>query len=162
METLDDKQLLQTIFASRLSKSIDPTCPKCLGPAAEVFKPTERTKIWYCTSCLKTVAPLVGTIFEQTQLPIQLWLQITRQVLESGPKIQAKEIALEYGISMPTSYRIIEKVQAWQTKNSIIKRRRKSKIRKYRTGLHIIQEMILKSMPPLFENKHLINTKKNK
>ena len=159
MNTIDsnkDKQYVQEIFNARLNKSEKKNCPNCGVSALQYYKPLQdkkHRKLLYCGSCYKPLSILNQTVFHQTQLPIELWLHITRHILEKGSEIQAKELHLDFGISMPTSYRCIEKVQTWQAQNNIHKPPRKRKInRKYRTGIHIIQEMMLRSMPPLFEN----------
>lgn len=164
MNTIDsnkENEYIQEIFKARLIKSERIACPNCGSPAQECFKPSEYNKVWRCKSCFMTLAPLAGTIFEQTQLPIELWLHIIRLILESGSDIQAKLLHYELGVSMPTAYRSINRVKSWQAENCIHKSRRKRKLNPtYRTSLPLIKEMVLKTMPPLFnKNTNSINLK---
>jgi transposase-like protein len=152
---MEERYYLKRIFITRVLKKSKLTCPGCRHLAIETYFPTSDSKIYYCRSCLRTVAPLGGTIFSKTKLPLSQWIKITADVLEKGPDIQAKELSIDYNLSMRTSYRILRKINRWQIQNRIVKYARSNpkRKRKYRTEKYILFERILKTLPPLFSNQ---------
>jgi transposase-like protein len=67
-------------------------CPRCESP--KVYK-VGRPWNWVCKQCTKTgyrFSPLVGTIFENTNIPLRTWFRVIYQMCQSKKGISALQV----------------------------------------------------------------------
>lgn len=57
-----------------------------------------------CKNCKKSFSVIVGTIFEETRLPLPKWFQIITLMLNAKSGISAKEIQRNLGITYKSAY----------------------------------------------------------
>ena len=57
-----------------------------------------------CKNCKKSFSVIVGTIFEETRLPLPIWFQSIALMLNAKSSMSAKEIQRNLGITYKTAY----------------------------------------------------------
>lgn len=79
-----------------------PSCPYC----NENKRITKRQKSYrhHCQKCNKDFSVLVGTIFENTRLPLPKWFLLIGLILNAKSGISAKELQRNVGIGYPTAW----------------------------------------------------------
>lgn len=77
-------------------------CTFCSSSAVKAIK-TEQGR-YSCKNCKKSFSVIVGTIFEDTRLPLPKWFQIITLMLNAKTGISAKEIKRNLGITYKTAY----------------------------------------------------------
>jgi transposase-like protein len=94
-----------------------PVCPHCDGAERLARVTTQRTKpskrhpegkltvgLWRCYPCEKTFTVRVGTIFEDSHLPLHLWLQVIHLMCASKKGIATRQIQRMLNCSMKTAW----------------------------------------------------------
>jgi transposase-like protein len=98
----DDDACLEHLFQVRFGQ--DHTCPKC-----------ERDAKWYklkgeqaysCQWCGHHTHPQVGTIFEKSRTPLQLWFYAIYLFTTSRHGVSAKELQRQLGVTYKTAHRM--------------------------------------------------------
>ena len=77
-------------------------CTFCDSKQVKTIK-TEQGR-YSCKNCNKSFLVIVGTIFEETRLPLPKWFQIITLMLNAKTGISAKEIQRNLGITYKTVY----------------------------------------------------------
>lgn len=77
-------------------------CTFCSSKNVKSIK-TEKGR-YSCKNCNKSFSVIVGTIFEETRLPLPKWFQIITLMLNAKSGISAKEIERNLGITYKTAY----------------------------------------------------------
>lgn len=77
-------------------------CTFCESKLVKEIK-TEQGR-YSCKVCNKSFSVIVGTIFEETRLPLPKWFQIITLMLNAKSGISAKEIQRNLGITYKTAY----------------------------------------------------------
>jgi transposase-like protein len=77
-------------------------CTFCSSKTVKSIK-TEQGR-YSCKNCNKSFSVIVGTIFEETRLPLPKWFQIITLMLNAKSGISAKEIERNLGITYKTAY----------------------------------------------------------
>lgn len=77
-------------------------CTFCVSKAVNQIK-TEQGR-YSCKNCKKSFSVFVGTIFEDTHLPLPRWIQIITLMLNAKSSISAKEIERNLGVTYKTAY----------------------------------------------------------
>src|ERR1700688_1938602 len=72
------------------------TCPRCKG-AETSFLSTRR--LWKCKGCKKQFSAKVGTIFEDSPIPLEKWLPALWLVVNCKNGISSYEVARNLGVS---------------------------------------------------------------
>ena len=98
----DDETCLTHLFNARFGQGH--ICPKC-----------ERSSKWYrikaeraysCAWCGHHLHPTVGTPFEQTRTPLQLWFYVMHLFTTTRHGVSAKEIQRLIGVTYKTAWRM--------------------------------------------------------
>jgi transposase-like protein len=79
----------------------DITCPRCAA-AETSFLSTRR--LWKCRSCKKQFSAKVGTIFEDSPIPLEKWLPALWLVVNCKNGISSYELARALGVSQRTAW----------------------------------------------------------
>jgi transposase-like protein len=77
------------------------TCPRCDG-ADPVFLQTRR--LWKCRGCKKQFSVKVGTIFEDSPIPLEKWLPALWLVVNCKNGVSSYEIARALGVTQKTAW----------------------------------------------------------
>src|SRR3954453_22658705 len=102
----------------------NPTCPHCgeigrLGRLAGVRSKTskkhpegvERHGLWKCYGCRQQFTVRVGTIFEDSHLPLRLWLQAIHLLCASKKGISTRQLQRMLGCSMKTAWHLGHRIR---------------------------------------------------
>jgi len=100
-----------------------PVCPHCDSERVNRLPP-QRTKaskkhpegkpvlgLWKCYACRKQFTVRVGTIFEDSHIPLSKWLLAIHQMCSSKKGISAKQLQRELGISYKASWFMCHRVR---------------------------------------------------
>jgi transposase-like protein len=77
------------------------TCPRCAAAKA-TFLPTRR--LWKCRSCKKQFSAKVGTIFEDSPIPLEKWLPALWLVVNCKNGISSYELGRALGVSQRAAW----------------------------------------------------------
>ena len=93
-----DDVCLETIFDAMHER----TCA-CGGTFARVKGRLQ----FYCSKCAFQIAPLVGTIFQESHLPIKLWFQALLMFSNAKSGLSAKYLEREINVTYKTAWRML-------------------------------------------------------
>lgn len=68
-------------------------------------------RIWRCCSCKKQFSVLVGTIFEDTKIPLSKWLFAIRELCSDKNGISSCELARKYGITQKSAWFMLQRIR---------------------------------------------------
>ena len=101
-----------------------PTCPHCgeidrLGrlegvrakPSKKHPEGVERHGLWKCYGCRQQFTVRVGTIFEDSHLPLRLWLQAIHLLCASKKGISTRQLQRMLGCSMKTAWHLGHRIR---------------------------------------------------
>ena len=90
------------IFDCRFGQ--DYKCPKCNKKAKWYRIKAERA--YSCGNCGNHLHPTVGTLFEDSRTPLQMWFLAIYKFTTSRHGVSAKELQRELGVTYKTAWRI--------------------------------------------------------
>jgi transposase len=98
----DDETCLVHLFETRFGQGF--TCPSCERPANWYRIKAERA--YSCQWCGHHLHPTVGTPFEQTRTPLQLWFYAIHLFTTTRNGVAAKELERQLGVTYKTAWRM--------------------------------------------------------
>lgn len=98
----DDETCLNHLFDTRFGQGH--VCPKCERAAKWYRIKAERA--YSCAWCGHHLHPTVGTPFEQTRTPLQLWYYVMHLFTTTRHGVSAKEIQRLIGVTYKTAWRM--------------------------------------------------------
>jgi transposase len=98
----DDETCLQHLFEVRFGQGFP--CPKCERPSKWFRIKAERA--YSCQWCGNHLHPTVGTPFEQTRTPLQLWFYAIFMFTTTRNGVSAKELQRQLGVTYKTAWRM--------------------------------------------------------
>ena len=102
-----------TDYVAKLRWPNGPVCPKC-GGTEHSFVSTRR--IWKCKSCKRQFSVKVGTIFEDSPLPLTKWLPAIWLAANSKNGISSHELGRALGITQKSAWFMLQRIRlAMQT-----------------------------------------------
>jgi transposase-like protein len=83
-----------------------PVCPKCgvIGNSAKLKGKSTRLGVYKCRDCRKPFRVTVGTIFEASHIPLNVWLQAVFLVASSKKGISSNQLHRSLGISLKSAW----------------------------------------------------------
>src|SRR6266542_822908 len=93
-----------------------PVCPHCKGTKAYFLNPrngnTRRTRtgnvtrrrVWKCATCRKQFSVLVGTIFEDSRIPLSKWLIAIYMLCSGKNGVSANELHRDLEITLKSAW----------------------------------------------------------
>lgn len=78
-----------------------PRCPYCLSDRSSAFKNTSR---YHCNACNKSFSVLVGTIFEDTKLPLPKWFMAISLILNAKKGISSRQLSRDIKVNKDTAW----------------------------------------------------------
>ena len=85
---------------------------KCLRCQSEKVAPVATRDVYVCYSCQYQFSVIVGTIFQDTHLPLTTWFFVTYLITESRKGISANQIKRMLGISYKTAWYLCHRIRA--------------------------------------------------
>ncbi len=107
----DDRSCLAHLFNVRFGQGH--SCPKC--ERAAKWYPLKSELAFSCQWCGHHVHPMVGTIFEKSRTPLQLWFYAMFLFTTTRNGVSAKELQRQLGVTYKTAWRIGHKVREHMT-----------------------------------------------
>jgi len=98
----DDETCLNHLFNVRFGQGY--TCPSCERPSNWYRIKAERA--YSCQWCGHHLHPTVGTPFEQTRTPLQLWFYAIHLFTTTRHGVSAKELERQLGVTYKTAWRM--------------------------------------------------------
>ena len=97
-----DEACLQHLFEVRFGQGFE--CPSCERPSKWFRIKAERA--YSCQFCGHHLHPTVGTPFEQTRTPLQLWFYAIYLFTTTRHGVTAKELQRQIGVTYKTAWRM--------------------------------------------------------
>lgn len=85
------------------------TCPKCGKNHATTFPRGKRT-IYQCHDCKSQTSLLVGTVFQGTHLPLQVWFTAIYFISEAKTSMSSLDLHRKLGINHKSAYLLLQKL----------------------------------------------------
>jgi transposase-like protein len=85
-----------------------PICPHCEAKEPYYLKTQKR---WKCRSCRKQFSVKVGTIFEESPVPLTKWLPALWMLVSCKNGISSYEIARDLGVSQKTAWFMLHRLR---------------------------------------------------
>lgn len=102
-----------TDYVAKLRWPKGPVCPRC-GGTEHSFLKTRR--IWKCKSCKRQFSVKLGTIFEDSPLPLTKWLPAIWLAANSKNGISSHELGRALGITQKSAWFMLQRIRlAMQT-----------------------------------------------
>ncbi len=102
-----------TDYVAQIRWPNGPTCPAC-GSTEHSYLSTRR--LWKCKSCKKQYSVKVGTIFEDSPVPLTKWLPAVWLVANSKNGISSHEAGRALGMTQKTAWFMLHRIRlAMQT-----------------------------------------------
>jgi len=98
----DDETCLNHLFDVRFGQGFE--CPKC-ERATKWFR-IKAERAYSCQFCGHHLHPTVGTPFEQTRTPLQLWFYAMYLFTTTRHGVPAKELERQLGVTYKTAWRM--------------------------------------------------------
>ncbi len=98
----DDETCLQHLFDVRFGQGC--TCPSCERPSNWYRIKAERA--YSCQWCGHHLHPTVGTPFQQTRTPLQMWFYAIYLFTTTRNGVAAKELERQLGVTYKTAWRM--------------------------------------------------------
>lgn len=101
------QQCLEAVKELRYPNGTD--CPKCKKPTA--FYPVSGRSSFACKLCGHHIYPLVGTIFEKSSTPLDLWFFAMYLMVQTRSGTSAKQLERMLGITYKTAWRMFKQIR---------------------------------------------------
>jgi transposase-like protein len=92
-------------------------CPDCRSKEVAFLK---ARKIWQCRSCRRQFSVKVGTIFEDSQLPLAKWFAAMWMVANAKNGISSYEVHRALGVTQKTAWFMLHRIRRAMEKGSIV------------------------------------------
>ena len=88
-----------------------PRCPDCIGDAAKNPYYLKTQKRWKCRNCRRQFSVKVGTIFEDSPIPLQKWLPALWMLTSCKNGVSSWEIHRALGVSQKTAWFMLHRLR---------------------------------------------------
>jgi transposase-like protein len=95
-------------FVAKLRWPDGPTCPRCEG-REHSYLTTRR--LWKCKACKKQFSVKVGTIFEDSAIPLDKWLVAVWLIANSKNGISSHELGRALGLSQKSGWFVLHRIR---------------------------------------------------
>ena len=113
----DPDACIQTVVAMRWPDG-KPTCPAC-GHKEHYYLAKQRR--WKCKECWKQFSVKVGSIFEDSAIPLDKWLIALWMLVNCKNGISSYELAKDLGITQKSAWFVLQRLR-WALKNNSIRK----------------------------------------
>jgi transposase-like protein len=95
-------------FVAKLRWPEGPTCPRC-GSLEHSYLSTRR--VWKCKACKKQYSVKVGTIFEDSAIPLDKWLASIWLIANSKNGISSHELGRAVGLNQKSAWFVLHRIR---------------------------------------------------
>jgi transposase-like protein len=90
-----------------------PVCPHCgvVGNAAKLEGKSTRPGVYKCRECGKPFSVTVGTVFERSHVPLNLWLLATQLMCSSKKGMSAHQLHRTLGVTYKTAWFMAHRIR---------------------------------------------------
>jgi transposase-like protein len=85
-----------------------PRCPKCVGTEHYYLKTQKR---WKCKKCGRQFSVKVGTIFEDSPIPLDKWLTALWMLVNCKNGVSSYEIARDLGLTQKSAWFVLQRLR---------------------------------------------------
>jgi len=85
-----------------------PTCPKCVGKSHYYLATQKR---WKCKACGRQFSVKVGTIFEDSPIPLDKWLTALWMLINCKNGVSSYEVARAIGITQKSAWFVLHRLR---------------------------------------------------
>jgi len=103
----DDAACLKHLFDVRYRQGY--ICPKCKRKAK--WYPIKAERAFSCQWCGHHIHPTVGTLFEKSRTPLQLWFYALFLFTTTRHGVSGKELQRQLGVTYKTAYRMGQRIR---------------------------------------------------
>jgi transposase-like protein len=99
----------------------EPTCPHC-GTDDRAYRlrgKTSRPGLWKCGACRRQFTCKIGTIFEDSHVPLAKWLLAIRLMCSSKKGVSASQISRELSITYKSAWHLCHRIRLAMTKEPL-------------------------------------------
>src|SRR4051794_41977132 len=97
-----------TAYVAKLRWPDGPVCPRCDG-REHSYLSTRR--VWKCKSCKRQFSVKVGTIFEDSPIPLDKWLASIWLIANAKNGISSYEIGRSVGLTQKSAWFVLHRVR---------------------------------------------------
>jgi transposase-like protein len=97
-----------------------PVCPHCGASGGHIGRlvgKTTRAGLRKCYGCRKPFTVRMGSIFEDSHLPLRLWLQAVHLICSSKKGISTRQLQRTLGVGMKTAWFLGHRIREAMTRN---------------------------------------------
>jgi len=105
-------------FVAKLRWPDGPICPGC-GGVEHSYLSTRR--LWKCKACKKQFSVKVGTIFEDSPLPLSKWLPAVWLIANAKNGISSHELARALGVTQKSTWFMLHRIRLAMQTGSFLK-----------------------------------------
>ncbi len=102
----DEQVCIETVADLRWSNG--PVCPKC-GHGEHYYLGTQ--KRWKCKKCSKQFSVKVGTIFEDSPIPLDKWLAALWMLVNCKNGISSYEVGRDLGVTQKSAWFMLQRLR---------------------------------------------------
>src|ERR1700722_6573184 len=112
----DEQVCIDTVAAMRWPDG--PVCPKCNGKEHYYLKTQKR---WKCKACSKQFSVKVGTIFEDSPIPLAKGLTALWMLVNCKNGISSYEVGRDLGLTQKSAWFVLHRLRLALQKQSLVK-----------------------------------------
>ncbi len=105
----DEQVCIDAVAAMRWMNG--PLCPECIGEDAKNPYYLKTQKRWKCRSCRRQFSVKVGTIFEDSPIPLQKWLPALWLLISCKNGVSSWEIHRALGVSQKSAWFMLHRLR---------------------------------------------------
>lgn len=94
------------------------TCPRCGGQSVSFLK---TRRIWKCKGCTKQFSAKLGTVFEDSPIPLEKWLPAMWMLVNCKNGISSYELARALGVTQKTGWFMLHRLRLVMQARSFMK-----------------------------------------
>jgi transposase-like protein len=94
-----------------------PVCPHCASPHVYTLRPKSASKrpvragVYKCGKCRRQFTVRIGTIFEESKLPLRKWLMAIHLMTSSKKGVSSHQIARQLGITVKSAWFLTHRIR---------------------------------------------------
>ncbi|MEY2719348.1 MAG: hypothetical protein RLZZ273_714 [Bacteroidota bacterium] len=99
-----------------------PTCPRCETEKVSKFSTGKnKGKLWYCNGCKRQFTVKIGTIFEDSAIPLLKWFHAIWICTAHKKGISSTQLSKDIGVTQKTAWHMIGRIRHMMAQGSMNK-----------------------------------------
>lgn len=102
-------------FFERLRWGGEPACPRCGDTAVTQMRDREGNRnkrfLWRCKGCKRQFTVRIGTVYEDSPIPLRIWCHAFWRACSSKKGVSAKQIQRETGLSYKSALFLMHRIR---------------------------------------------------